>query len=206
MMSVSSKIPFPNSGCSFGRFFRISRSLPPSRTRRSCPSQGSTNGSSHPLVSTTTSARPRWPILTLVEVASPTMTKSGWMRFVISRGATPQSTPHALSRRRRLCPRVLLCLRGEAPCRHDHRAVAALHVGRAPAVDFSVLDLAAERVVRPLGRINHVHGVHVPVEQNRFAGPFSVNGSDDVSEPVKDSSSKPSASILSRISSAMACS
>ena len=81
---------------------------------------------------------------------------------------------------------VLLCLRGEAPCRHDHRAVAALHVGRAPAVDLPVRNLAAERVVRPLGRINHVHGVHVPVEQNRFAGPFSVNGSDDVSEPVKD--------------------
>ena len=81
---------------------------------------------------------------------------------------------------------VLLCLRGEAPCRHDHRTVAALHVGRAPAVDLPVRNLAAERVVRPLGRINHVHGVHVPVEQNRFAGPFSVNGSDDVSEPVKD--------------------
>ena len=42
-----------------------------------------------PSVSTTTSARPRWPIFTVVEVASPMMTKSGLASRVISREDTP---------------------------------------------------------------------------------------------------------------------
>ena len=89
MMSVSSKMPFPSSGCSFGTIFRISSITPTIAYTAFTPFSGFDEWQLTPPVSTTTSARPRWPILTLVEVASPTMTKSGWMRFVISRGATP---------------------------------------------------------------------------------------------------------------------
>ena len=46
-------------------------------------------GQPPPPVSTTTSARPRWPIFTVVEVASPMMTKSGLARRLISREETP---------------------------------------------------------------------------------------------------------------------
>ena len=58
-------------------------------------------------------------------------------------------------------------------CR-DHGAVAALHVGGAAAVDPAVDDLAAERVVLPLRRVDHVDGVDVAVHQDRLAGAFAA--------------------------------
>ena len=59
--------------------------------------------------------------------------------------------------------KVLLRLRGKAPCRHDHRAVAALHVRGAAPVNLPVRNLAAERTVRPLCLVDHIHRIDVPV-------------------------------------------
>ena len=70
-------------------------------------------------------------------------------------------------------------------CR-DHGAVAALHVGGAAAVDPAVDDLAAERVVLPLRRVDHVDGVDVAVHQDRLAGAFAVDGAEHAAVFVDD--------------------
>ena len=70
-------------------------------------------------------------------------------------------------------------------CR-DHGAVAALHVGGAAAVDPAVDDLAAERVVLPLRRVDHVDGVDVAVHQDGLAGPLAVDGAENTAEAVDD--------------------
>ena len=74
----------------------------------------------------------------------------------------------------------------EARRRRDHGAVAALHVGRAAAVNFPVRDLAAERVMLPLRRVDHVHGVDMAVHQDGLAGPFAVDRAEDAAEAVDD--------------------
>ena len=77
-------------------------------------------------------------------------------------------------------------LLGEARRGRDHGAVAAFHVGRAAAVNFPVHDLAAERVVLPLRRVDDVDGVDVAVHQDGLAGPVAVDGAEDASEAVND--------------------
>ena len=72
----------------------------------------------------------------------------------------------------------------KARCGRDHGAVAALHVGRAAAVNFPVRDLAAERVMLPLRRVDHVHGVDVAVYQDGLAGSLAVDGAEDAAEAV----------------------
>ena len=81
---------------------------------------------------------------------------------------------------------VLSGLLGKARCGGNHGAVAALHVGRAAAVNFPVHDLAAERVMLPLRRVDDVDGVDVAVHQDGLAGPLAVDGAENTAEAVDD--------------------
>ena len=64
--------------------------------------------------------------------------------------------------------------------RATHRRHGALHIGRAAAVDAAILDLAAERIVRPNARVDHRNGVDMAVKQDRGTRPVAVHAADDI--------------------------
>ena len=84
-------MPLPSSGCSFGTIFRISSITAVMAYTALTPFSGLEEWQLTPSVSTTTSARPRWPRLMVVLVASPMMTRSGFASRVISREDTPSN-------------------------------------------------------------------------------------------------------------------
>ena len=93
---------------------------------------------------------------------------AGGARSTISRVPLP-TTSSSLTTWKMTSPRGSKPLLERHLRRPHRRGEAALHVGRAPAVEAAVDDLAAERILRPGAAVTDRHDVDVGVERERAA-------------------------------------